>query len=65
MIANEKSLNDGFGLQDHAEPQTLEQVGQRLGVTKERIRQIEVRAISKLRQYASEAQEEVVVPATR
>ncbi|MGV2338379.1 MAG UNVERIFIED_CONTAM: hypothetical protein LVR18_31435 [Planctomycetaceae bacterium] len=28
-----------------AEPQTLEQVGWRLGVTKERVRQIEVRTL--------------------
>jgi RNA polymerase primary sigma factor len=38
-----------FGLFDNQE-RTLEQVGKRLGVTRERIRQIEVRALHKLRQ---------------
>jgi len=41
-----------FGLDDEGEPHTLEEVGQELGVTKERIRQIEVRALGKLRQAA-------------
>lgn len=43
-----------YGLDDHDGPLTLEQVGSRFGVTKERIRQIEARAITKLRQYANE-----------
>jgi len=42
-----------FGL-DYGEPQTLEQVGRRFGVTKERIRQIEARALRKLRKIAQE-----------
>ncbi len=41
-----------FGLEDGAEPETLEQVGWRLGVTKERVRQIEVRTLEKLRRIA-------------
>ena len=41
-----------FGLKDGAPPQTLEQVGQKLGVTKERIRQLESRALQKLRKIA-------------
>ena len=36
------------GLRDHS-PQTLEQLGQRFGVTRERIRQIEAKALRKLR----------------
>ncbi len=38
-----------FGLGGVPGPQTLEQVGRRFGVTKERIRQIEMRALEKLR----------------
>ena len=38
-----------FGLGEIDEPETLEQVGSRLGVTKERVRQIEVRTLEKLR----------------
>ena len=41
-----------FGLDEGAEPETLEQVGNRLGVTKERVRQIEVRTLEKLRRIA-------------
>ena len=43
-----------FGLDYSQEPQTLKQVGEQLGVTKERIRQIEVRALNKLRIAARE-----------
>ncbi|MBS0263410.1 MAG: sigma-70 family RNA polymerase sigma factor [Planctomycetes bacterium] len=41
-----------FGLNPDTEPQTLEQLGGRFGVTKERIRQLETRAINKLRKIA-------------
>ena len=43
-----------YGLKDGRPPQTLEQVGQKLGVTKERIRQLETRALQKLRKIAEE-----------
>ncbi|MSR59236.1 MAG: sigma-70 family RNA polymerase sigma factor [Planctomycetaceae bacterium] len=43
-----------FGLNQDAEPQTLEQLGGRFGVTKERIRQLESRALGKLRKIALE-----------
>ncbi|MDO4574891.1 MAG: sigma-70 family RNA polymerase sigma factor [Planctomycetia bacterium] len=39
-----------FGLNRDREPLTLKQVGQEMGVTKERIRQIEILAINKLRE---------------
>ena len=42
-------LRQRYGLEDPGVPQTLEQVGQRFGVSKERIRQLEARAIRKLR----------------
>ena len=38
-----------FGLGDMPGPQTLAEVGRHFGVTKERIRQIEIRALNKLR----------------
>lgn len=37
-----------FGLEDH-EPQTLDTIGQKFGVTRERIRQIEAKSLAKLR----------------
>ncbi|MBN1851566.1 MAG: sigma-70 family RNA polymerase sigma factor [Pirellulales bacterium] len=43
-----------FGLDHSQEPQTLKEVGASLGVTKERIRQIEARALNKLRAAARE-----------
>jgi RNA polymerase primary sigma factor len=43
-----KVLELRFGLRGE-EPRTLEEVGQRFGVTRERIRQIEVKALRKLR----------------
>jgi len=38
-----------FGLGESLGPQTLQEVGRKFGVTKERVRQIESRAIEKLR----------------
>ena len=42
-------LQQRYGLDDRGQPQTLEQIGRRLGVSKERIRQLEARAMTKLR----------------
>lgn len=44
-----------FGLDHRFEPLTLKEVGEQLGVTKERIRQLESRALDKLRAAASKA----------
>lgn len=43
-----------YGLEKNIKAETLEEVGSRFGVTKERIRQIEARAIDKLRRFARE-----------
>lgn len=43
-----------FGLERGQEPLTLKQIGEELGVTKERIRQLEARALDKLRKAAEE-----------
>ena len=50
----QKIIIGRFGLDHSQEPQTLKEVGASLGVTKERIRQIEARALSKLRLAAQE-----------
>lgn len=45
-------LNRRFGLARDGECETLQQIGQRIGVSKERVRQIEQRALQRLRQLA-------------
>ncbi|MEI6240352.1 MAG: sigma-70 family RNA polymerase sigma factor [Planctomycetia bacterium] len=48
-----------YGLDHEREPQTLKEVGSALGVTKERVRQIEAKALEKLREAAAS---EAVLP---
>ena len=55
----QKIITARFGLGRGNEPLTLKQVGEELGVTKERIRQLEARALSKLREAADEAKIDV------
>ncbi len=50
----QKIIINRFGLDHTQEPKTLKEVGFQLGVTKERIRQIEARALNKLRIAAEE-----------
>lgn len=51
----QKILTLRFGLDD-TEPQTLDIIGQQFGVTRERIRQIEVKSLEKLRGFCTNSQ---------
>jgi RNA polymerase primary sigma factor len=44
-----KILRLYFGLDGHCEPKTLEEIGELLGITRERVRQIKEKALSRLR----------------
>ena len=56
----QKIIISRFGLDYSQEPQTLKEVGAEMGVTKERVRQIEARALSKLRVAVQEEHIEVL-----
>jgi RNA polymerase primary sigma factor len=47
------------GLDDHAKGMTLEEIGQQFGITKERVRQLNARAMKKLRSIAEEQDLEI------
>jgi RNA polymerase primary sigma factor len=48
------------GLEDGSEGMTLEKIGEQLGITKERVRQLNVRAMKKLRHLAEEQKDELI-----
>ncbi len=50
-----KIIISRFGLDYNHEPLTLKEVGEEMGVTKERVRQLEARTLDKLRQAAEDA----------
>ena len=52
-------LASRYGLDSSDEPRTLRQIGADLDVTKERVRQIEIRALAKLRKVAEEERLEI------
>lgn len=52
----QKILTLRFGLDDN-EPQTLDNIGQQFGVTRERVRQIEAKSLEKLRAFYISSQE--------
>jgi RNA polymerase primary sigma factor/RNA polymerase sigma factor len=58
----QKIIISRFGLDHSQEPQTLKEVGALMGVTKERVRQIEARALDKLRIAAEQDKVEAPGP---
>ncbi|MCD4823702.1 MAG: sigma-70 family RNA polymerase sigma factor [Phycisphaerae bacterium] len=46
-------LTNHYGLDEYRDAKTFEQLGKMLGISKERVRQIEIQALEKLRQYST------------
>ena len=51
LTARERTiLINHYGLDETAQPKTFDQLGRQLGISKERVRQIEIQALHKLRE---------------
>jgi RNA polymerase primary sigma factor len=63
LTARERTvLEERFGLGEDEAPKTLEQIGLAFGLSKERIRQIEAKALAKMREMIESEQLELSAP---